>query len=506
MKDNVMLKLFHYLEENGINYLHFKSNTNLDDSFHNKADFDVLVDKKRIKDIEIIISENGGKRHNPVHIGNYPGVDNWIVLDENDGNLYHLHLHYQLATGKALVKDYVLPWNELLFSTRLKDPKYGIYVTDPNLELLMLATRSVLKAKPLDYLKKCLGVYGISRSMKKEWDDLFNKSTEEKLNKYIEQLYPHHCKIIRECLSKAKLTAGDYRKLHRAVRSEMRIHRRYSPMVAMLKSWLYRFEDLTHKVTSRKLDGIPIIKKTSLQGGLIIAFIGVDGAGKSTVSNEIRKWIGRKIECKRFYMGTGDGRTTLFVSLLKGLRNKVEHNDVSDELHMVDNSKGKKKQLSLFKNPKQYIKKYLKLCMISSVEKNNVKKIKKMHRYRLNGGISVLDRFPQIEMDGQNDGPKVPGYVEVFGRKKFIKRRIEKEAERLSIVKEIKPDLIFRLNISVDTCISRKPENKNRADFEKKIHDLNQLKFQGAKIIDIDAEQPYEKELLEIKRHLWMYI
>ena len=501
-----MLELFHDLEENDINYLHFKSNTNLDASFQNKADFDVLVDKNRITDIERIISDNGGKRHNPLHIGSYPGVDNWIVFDENDGNLYHLHLHYQLATGKALVKDYVLPWNELLFSTRVKDPQYGIYITDPNLELLMLATRSVLKAKPLDYLKKCLGIYGISHPMKVEWDDLYNKSTEEPLNHYIKQLYPNHYETIRNCLFKAKLTVGDYRKLHRAVRTEMRIHRRYSSMIAMLKFWLYRFEDLSHKVISRKMDGISITKKTSLQGGLIIAFIGVDGAGKSTVSNEIQKWIGRKIECKRFYMGTGDGRTTLFVSLLKGLRNKVEHESVaSDDLHNSNSHKGKT-PLSLFKNPKQYIKKYIKLCMISSVEKNNVKKIKKMHRYRLNGGISVLDRFPQFEMAGQNDGPKVPGYVDVFGEKSFIKRRIGKEAERLSIVKEIKPNLIFRLNISVDTCISRKPENRNRDVFEKKIRDLNQLKFQGAKIIDIDAEQPYEKELLEIKKHLWLYI
>ena len=92
--NSIMQILFQSFEKELIPYLHFKSNTNLEESFMNKADFDVLVDKTRIIDVERIIASCNGKRHNPAHIGNYPGVDNWLVFDESLGEIYHLHLHY----------------------------------------------------------------------------------------------------------------------------------------------------------------------------------------------------------------------------------------------------------------------------------------------------------------------------------------------------------------------------------------------------------------------------
>ena len=104
---HVMKELFSDFEKNEIRYLHFKSNTNLDESFAGPGDFDVLADEGRITDIERIIGAHNGKRYNPVRIGRYPGVDNWLIFDRESGIYYHLHLHFQLATGKSQVKDYV---------------------------------------------------------------------------------------------------------------------------------------------------------------------------------------------------------------------------------------------------------------------------------------------------------------------------------------------------------------------------------------------------------------
>ena len=250
------------------------------------------------------------------------------------------------------------------------------------------------------------------------------------------------------------------------------------------------------------MSACPIIKKSSLSGGLIIAFVGVDGAGKSTVTSEIAKWIGRKIECKRFYMGTGDGKTTFLASLLK----KANKLDNTRQVSVKSKKEEKFRRLNFFSSPIIYLKKYLKLRLVMSVQQNNIGKLKKMYRYRLNGGISVLDRFPQIEMERQNDGPKVCIYRDIFGETFFIKRAMKKEKNRLDIVKSIKPDLIFRLNISAEVSMKRKPEQTDIDMYRKKIEDLNKITFQGAQIIDIDAEQPYEKEILEIKKILWKFI
>lgn len=507
-KNHIMYKLFLAFEQNNINYLHFKSNTNLSDSFSGKGDFDVLVDKSEIVKVEELILAHNGKRHNPTTVGNYVGVDNWLVFDENTGIIHHLHLHYQLVTGKQFVKDYVLPWNELLFSSRIKDSEYRIYITNPNVELLLLAYRSVLKAKFFDYIKKLLGIYHMDRSMQKEWNDMICKISPSELESFTNLVCPNEAEEMISIVSKKKPTSRDYLWLHNTVRTLMKPYRRYGAFTATMKTLQYQFYYKFSRYWNRLTGSMAITKKISLQGGLIIAFVGVDGAGKSTVSDEISIWIRKKIECRRFYMGTGEGSLPFSAKLIGRvasvggfLRKKTGEN----KAHKIV-IKTEQKNLSLLKNPKSFIHQYLKMQKIISVQRNNFVKIQKMQQYRLNGGISVLDRWPQMEYVGQNDGPKIVEFKNIFGNKKFIKSKINKEIKYLGIVKTIKPDYIFRLNISLDTCMRRKPEHKDSSYYKKKIEDLMNIKFEGSKIIEIDAELPYEEEILLIKRILWKYI
>ena len=128
--------------------------------------------------------------------------------------------------------------------------------------------------------------------------------------------------------------------------------------------------------------------KAPAQSGAMIAFVGIDGAGKSTMVGLIDKWIRQsKIEGRRFYMGEGDGKVPVYVSVMKkaeaGTRKKG------------DKSGKSLNRIYFFKSPVRYLKRLVKLSVIHDVEKNNRKKILLMNRYRMNGGISVCDRFPQ---------------------------------------------------------------------------------------------------------------
>ena len=52
--------------------------------------------------------------------------------------------------------------------------------------------------------------------------------------------------------------------------------------------------------------------------------------------------------------------------------------------------------------------------------------------------------------------------------------------------------------------MKRKPEEQT--DYEsirKKAEQFNGIKYSADKIIDIDAEKPYEEVLLDIKREIW---
>ena len=500
---HIMKKLFDAFEKENIFYVHFKSNMNLDDSFAGRGDFDVLVDKEKITQVESIIISCNGRRHNPEYIGNYPGVDNWLIFDDESGVIYHLHLHYQLATGKALVKDYVIPWSKKIFATRVKDSVYGIYISNPNMELLLLSVRCILKSRFKDWVTSFVGVHKIHASLEKERQDLLNKVDVNTVKEYASELFTENPEKFVSIITGSKISNGGYRYMTKFVRRQMKNNRRMSGFAAQNAAVELRFSDLRNKFLSRKMGIKKITKKRSLSGGLIIAFVGVDGSGKSTMSDEMNKWLGRKIECSRFYMGTGDGQTTLYASILKKIRGKVGGGSSSSS------GSGKSKRVYFRKSPFAYLKKLSMVTIIYDVEKNNNKKIRKMQRYRLNGGISLLDRYPQIESEGKNDGPKMKSYEDIIGPSAFLRSYQKKEAKQLAIVKEIKPDLVFRLNVTPESSMKRKGETVTeelREMIVDKIDRLNEITFQGATIIDIDTEQPYEEEVLEIKRILWRYV
>ena len=499
---NVMRELFHDLEENQVRYLHFKSNTNLKSSFDGRGDFDVLIDPARVQDVERIITQHNGKRFNPPRLGRYPGVDNWLIFDSESGVLYHLHLHYQLATGKALIKDYVIPWRELLFETRIKDTVYDIYITDPNLELLMLLVRTVVKSTFRQRFLSRLNAFKMYPSMKDELLDLKRKSSLVDLLAFARKcgFSDNNVELFSRIYQNEQVSSNDFMRLSAAVRRNLRLHRRMTGCSAALLSSYYSGRRKMCSVLKNHSDKCYMIKKVHDTNGLIVAFVGVDGAGKSTVTKEIYKWLNKKIECKRFYMGSGDGRVPLPMKLLNIFKKRKSRSSGNGS---STNKAVKIQTVSKFRQPVKYIRRMLKMRALYAVQKNNCKKILTMQKYRLNGGISLLDRYPQIELSGMNDGPKIIEFRETFVQKAGIDHLIQNERDKLSIVKDIKPDVIFRLNISAETSMARKPEQKNIELFRRKIEDLNRITFQNARIIDINAEQPYEHELLEIKRILW---
>ena len=153
-----MRELFAAFHAAGIPYCHWKSNEHLGRSMSGLADLDVLVEKGRAGVIEQILASNGFKRFTATPLRSYPGIEDYLTLDDDDtGRLVHLHLHYQLTLGEPFLKGYRLPWEPLLLSTRRMDADHGIYVADANLEFLLVAVRGALKLRLRDMFRMRLG-------------------------------------------------------------------------------------------------------------------------------------------------------------------------------------------------------------------------------------------------------------------------------------------------------------------------------------------------------------
>ena len=63
--------------------------------------------------------------------------------------------------------------------------------------------------------------------------------------------------------------------------------------------------------TRRRFRPATVTGKRVAGRGLVVAFIGSDGSGKSTLTREMRAWLRYKLDVHGYYMGSGQGSTRL---------------------------------------------------------------------------------------------------------------------------------------------------------------------------------------------------
>jgi len=482
---NILQRALKELDNRNIKYLSFKGNTGLHKVFSGKGDLDVLVDKSRAGEACSVFFAGGGKRVRASLGTDYPGTDNFLFFDEESGEILHLHLYFCLILGKSYVAEYVLPLEDLLMETRVWDEEFSLYKSEPAAELLLLVIRSAIEGKCDAEKYEALRLSADKENLQGYAAKVFGEETAEE---------------IRQICEKGDRPSGQGALMKR-IRYHFKDCRRMSVPGAFFRSiWIFIRRRLDKRIFTAR--GTKVVKKAPQTGGAIIAFVGIDGAGKSSVIKDVRKWISDKAELKTWYMGTGDGKTTAYVSALKNAGKAVR-----------GGKKGKRERdrerIFFFRSPVKYIKKILKLSLIGDVQRNNRRKLLIMNRFRMNGGISICDRFPQIETVGQNDGLKAVVYRDVLGDNLITRHFIRKEENCLSIVKKVKPDLVIRLTVEPREGLMRKGDEINKANIaahKKKMEELMSVEYQGARIVNIDTSMPYEEELLMIKRLLWEFI
>ena len=119
-----------------------------------------------------------------------------------------------------------------------------------------------------------------------------------------------------------------------------------------------------------------------------------------------------------------------------------------------------------------------------------------MLAYRRRGLIVLTDRYPQDQIPGAYDGTVFPPNVE-GGR--FVSWLASQERKAFHWMASHKPDLVIKLNVDLEVACARKPDHK-RESLARKIAITPQLTFGGAQLVDIDANQPLEKVLVDAEK------
>lgn len=214
-----------------------------------------------------------------------------------------------------------------------------------------------------------------------------------------------------------------------------------------------------------------------------IAIIGVDGSGKSTVSAEVCKWLGKDYPVRSCHLGRQTGTIGRKIAKLPFLGKKLDKK-IFGKSNAARSDQGPKAGVAL---------------VIFLLSLRRVYRFYKMLRLKKQGFLIVTDRYPQTSVIGGLDGPDFT----VDNPKSLIARLLTRLERRLyNWMVSHKPDLVIRLNVDLETAMQRKPDHRLHS-MERKIATFEQITFNGAPIVDLYShKQPLAEMIQEVKERI----
>ena len=492
-------KLFDLWNNDCVKYCHWKSNEHLLEGLIGLTDLDVFVhydDKniaeKHLENCEYIkfVPQKGAR---------YSLVDEWIGFDYQTGKFVHIHLHYQVITGTKYNKEYVFPIEDLLISTRVLNEEFNVYVASANLEIIVLYSRIVLKAKDKQKIS-------VGSDYKKEIAYLKERIDPEQLRMYCALFFVDHAEKVYQYICKDTLSFDEYNELYKIVVCWLKKYKKFSSFTVKLRYQFFRYRNLKNALLNKYMSGHNIARKTLPKKGVSLCFVGADGSGKSTVSIDICKWLNWKIEGSRFYLGSGDHYNSFLKKVLsKSTSKRSAKKKVADEPLTEGNvNVPAPKKRSLKKSILKSGYMFLQSIYLKKIATRSYSEIKKAKKYVQKGAIAIFDRFPQNQFVGIYDGPKIRLRCS-NSKNPFVWLNCKREEKAIQKAQKYQPDVVFKLLLPPEESVRRKPDHtieevKAKADITPKLVFENSIEY------DIDATKPYEEELLEIKRLIWEVI
>ncbi len=488
----VLRDLFDRLHTAEIRYCHWKSNEHLRASFTGTTDVDVLFDRRAIVPLTRILGESHFKRFVVKSGRGYPGIEDYVGFDAATGTLTHLHVHYQLTLGEKFLKGHRLPWEEQYLATRVWDEEFGLYVADPGIELVALLVRSVMKLRARDGALELLGVPYLRGGVRRELRWLQARVQRDRLLSVGARLVGEQA---------ARLLPEMVDQKQPAVRTLRAFGRRIQPPLDEYR--LFATSDAVRQMATRELGvvwwklvnwyrGAPTKSTRTLpHGGLTVAFLGADGAGKSTLTSAIADWLSREVAVVTTYGGSGAGSASLPRRLLQsvGGLQRLLRSPPGARVAAAPPRRGT--------SPPSLAR----LVWILALARERGRRARDARRARGLGMLVVSDRLPQSQFPGWNDGPRLVPWLETGSRLVRAAARREQAAFRLAELSA--PDVVIKLHVSPEVAARRKPETPAE-QLRTGIDMVRRLAFPPTtRVVDLDAEQPLHAVLLLAQRAIW---
>ena len=490
----VLRTLFDRLHASNIRYCHWKSNEHLLATFTGATDVDLLFDRSAIVPLTRILGEVGFKRFVVKPGRGYPGIEDYVGYDDATGSLTHLHVHYQLTLGEKFLKGHRLPWEERYLDTRVRDPEFDIYVADPHLELVVLFIRAVMKLRTRDRFKETLGAPYITGGMQREMNWLKARVTEQRLVTLGRELVGDAAaRLLPDLVAGARPSVHGLRAFGRRITPPLDEYRLFGTAAAARQMLTRELSVVWWKVRNWLIGAPTKSTRTMPHGGLTVAFLGADGAGKSTIATLIAEWLSREVAVVQTYGGSGKGSAAPVRLLMqragalrRGLRGRTP-TSVSPSSSDPDRPVAPPSAA--------------RVIWLLALLRERRGRARAARRAKGLGMIVISDRFPQSQFPGGNDGPRLASWLEHGSW--WIRAAARRERGTFQLVDLSPPDLVVKLNVRPEVAMQRKPETPAE-QVRQGIEVIRGLRFPPAtRVVDLDGEQPLDQVVRRTKQAIW---
>jgi thymidylate kinase len=496
--------LFTRLHAERIAYCHWKSNEHLRASMLGLTDLDLLIDQASASRLPLVLEEAGFKRFQAKPGRGYPGIEDYVGFDVESGRLSHLHIHYQLTVGAPYLKGHRLPWEYAVLAGRRLDRDTGVFVSSAEAEMLVLVARAALKIRWRDRIWSALGRPYIKGGVERELRWLSERIDPTRLatlaRRHVGDAAAHGLQAIAD----APLPSlGQLQEFRRSCIPALDAYRIYGPLSGLTRQWTRELRALAERGKRRVFGGLRAAPRTPPRGGRVVALIGADGAGKSTVTREVATWLSRQTLVMSVYGGSGDGSASVIRSTLEQLARVTRPLVAPPHRNGLAQTASPSARASdrVSPNAKLTPKTFWKALWVMSLARERRRRVEAAWRARTLGAVILADRHPQTQFPGISDGPQLGDWYSTASR--LLRFAARRERIAFEAMDRYPPDVVIKLLVSPDVALGRKPA-RSELQLRRKVEVIKQLQYPpSTRVVEVDADRPLEHVLLDVKRGIW---
>ena len=478
---NLVATLSGTLAAKKISYCHWKSNTFLERSASGDNDLDLLVNRIHAQCFTEIVYGLGFKESRLPKNQELPGVRDYYGYDQESGRIVHIHAHFQLILGSDLSKNYRLPIEQAYLEASVQGELFR--TPAPEFELLILVIRMVLKHSTWDSILIRHG--RLSETERQELEDLSTLQTLSLIETVLPNLPGLNRNLFDLCLQSLQPDCPYWKRVKAGgqLQKALRSCARY-PLLddIILKFW----RRVWPPILRRGFGYEP--KSRFSNGGLFISIVGGDGAGKTTVINELENWLSGIFEVKKLHMGkpTWSWTTTAVRGILKVgtlLRLYPFEGDIYEE------------SLQSHRYP-WFIRA---LCNARDRYLTYIQ----ARRFSSNGNLVLCDRY-SVPGFMKMDGPQCEFALTALKKKsRFLKNLTMKEK---SYYQQIKlPDLLIVLKVDPEIAVQRKAD-ETEISVRARSTEVMGLDWDQLSAFSINANRSKNEILSQVKALVWEHL